>query len=73
MIGLDFWRQRRALALLGAAALLLLGAGGVFWWWTHRAPLRYVTARVSAGDIRRSVSMTGALNPVVTAQVSSYV
>ena len=46
---------------------------GVLWWWTHRSPVRYVTAKVSAGDIRRSVGMTGALNPVVTAQVGSYV
>ncbi len=32
-----------------------------------------VTARVTRGDIRRSINMTGALNPVVTAQVGSYV
>ena len=36
-------------------------------------PLRYVTARVTRGDIQRAVNMTGALNPVVTAQVESYV
>ncbi len=36
-------------------------------------PLHYVTARVTRGDIQRAVSMTGALNPVVTAQVGSYV
>jgi len=46
---------------------------GVLWWWSHRSTLHYVTAKVTAGDIRRSVSMTGALNPVVTAQVASYV
>jgi HlyD family secretion protein len=45
----------------------------VLWWWTHRSTIRYVTARVTAGDIRRSVGMTGSLNPVVTAQVGSYV
>jgi hypothetical protein len=34
-------------------------------------PLHYVTARVTQGDIQRAVNMTGALNPVVTAQVES--
>jgi len=66
------WR-RRTLVLLLAAAILIVGAGGVWWWWMHRSVVRYVTAKVTLGDIRRSVSMTGALNPVVTAQVASYV
>jgi len=35
--------------------------------------LHYVTARVTQGDIQRAVTMTGALNPVVTAQVESFV
>lgn len=44
------------------------------WWWRGRdPPLRYITAVVTQGDIQRAVSMTGALNPVVTAQVESYV
>jgi HlyD family secretion protein len=66
------WRTRRGwLALAIVAALAALSA--VLWWWTHRSTIRYVTARVTAGDIRRSVGMTGSLNPVVTAQVGSYV
>jgi HlyD family secretion protein len=39
---------------------------------TRRAP-RYVTAPVTKGDVRRSIAATGALNPVVTVQVGSYV
>jgi len=57
---------------LGALVLLAMAAYGV-WWWKFRDTLHYVTARVSRGDIRRSINMTGALNPVVTAQVGSYV
>ncbi len=54
--------------------MLVVGAG----WlaideWMHRDTVHYVTAKITAGDIRRSVGMTGALNPVVTAQVGSYV
>src|ERR1700721_1506555 len=57
---------------LGALVLLAVAAYGV-WWWKFRDTLHYVTARVSRGDITRSINMTGALNPVVTAQVGSYV
>jgi HlyD family secretion protein len=55
-------------------ALLVLGLLCALWWRFGRTPpLHYVTARVTRGLIQRSVSMTGALNPVVTAQVGSYV
>jgi HlyD family secretion protein len=66
---------RRRLRLPWIALLLLvILAGAAAWWWVGRsAPLHYVTARVTQGDIQRSVNMTGALNPVVTAQVESYV
>jgi HlyD family secretion protein len=66
------WRRRKALLLLAAAAVVT-GLLWVLWWWTHRSTVHYVTAKVTAGDIRRAVAMTGSLNPVVTAQVGSYV
>jgi HlyD family secretion protein len=53
--------------------LALAGAAYALWWWTTKDTLRYVTARVTQGNIERSINMTGALNPVVTAQVGSYV
>jgi HlyD family secretion protein len=56
-----------------AALVLLVAAGAGVWWWKFRDTLHYVTARVTRGDIRRSINMTGALNPVVTAQVGSFV
>ena len=56
-----------------AAPVLLVAAGAVVWWWEFPDTLHYVTARVTRGDIRRSINMTGALNPVVTAQVGSFV
>jgi HlyD family secretion protein len=59
--------------LLTAGALAVLVCSGVWWWWSHRSSVHYVTAKVTLGNIRRSVGMTGALNPVVTAQVGSYV
>ena len=64
----------RGLVLLTAALVALAALAFALWWWLLRvAPLHYVTARVTRGDIQRSVTMTGALNPVVTAQVGSYV
>jgi HlyD family secretion protein len=65
--------QARRLWLAGGAALCVVGIAGALWWYAHRSDIRYVTAKVTAGDIRRTVAMTGALNPVVTAQVGSYV
>lgn len=54
--------------------LLIAVAAVAVWWWRGRnPPLHYVTARVTQGDIQRAVNMTGALNPVVTAQVESFV
>jgi HlyD family secretion protein len=66
------WRRRNTWLLLAALAVAAVLAC-VLWWWLHRSTVRYVTAKVTIGDIRRSVAMTGSLNPVVTAQVGSYV
>jgi len=66
--------RRRARLLWTALVLLIVVAAVAVWWWRSRnPPLHYVTARVTQGDIQRSVNMTGALNPVVTAQVESFV
>jgi HlyD family secretion protein len=69
-----FLPRRRA----AAAAILLLvlaAAAGGAWLWRHRegtAP-RYVTQAVTRGDIERSITMTGTVDPVTTVQVGSYV
>lgn len=66
--------RRAALLPWAIAAAVLIAAGVILWRSLARAPaLRYVTAPVTRGDIERAVSMTGSLNPVVTAQVESYV
>src|SRR5271168_1313917 len=66
--------RRRAPLRWTALALLIVVAALAVWWWRGRTPpLHYVTARVTQGDIQRAVTMTGALNPVVTAQVESFV
>jgi len=56
----------------GIAVALVLIAGGYYL--RHGAKhAKYVTAQVTRGDIVRSVTATGTVNPVVTVQVGSYV
>jgi HlyD family secretion protein len=67
-------RSRRRLGWwLAAAGVAILGvAGFLVWRASHERP-RYVTATVTLGDVQKSVGATGALNPLVTVQVGSYV
>ena len=65
-------RSGRRLLWVGAL-LVALAAGGLVAWRARARKPRYVTAIVTRGNIQRSVSTTGALNPVVTVQVGSYV
>lgn len=51
----------------------VLAGGGFLWWRAKARKPQYVTAAVTRGSIQRSVGMTGALNPLVTVQVGSYV
>jgi HlyD family secretion protein len=64
---------RRLWLVTGAAALVAALGFAAWWWFLREPPLHYVTARVTRGDIQRTVTMTGTLNPVVTAQVESFV
>jgi HlyD family secretion protein len=72
--GTESRRRTRILRWTAIALLIVLAAAAAWWWWRGRnPPLHYITARVTQGDIQRAVNMTGALNPVVIAQVESFV
>jgi HlyD family secretion protein len=71
--GTESRRGHRLLLWTALALLVVLAAVAVWWWRGRNPPLHYVTARVTQGDIQRAVNMTGTLNPVVTAQVESFV
>jgi HlyD family secretion protein len=58
-------RRGIAVALVFMVAVYFLRHGA--------KPAKYVTAQVTRGDILRSVTATGTVNPVVTVQVGSYV
>jgi HlyD family secretion protein len=66
-------RWRRRLFLLGVAIVVLAGAGIA--WEVHgrTPPIEYRTAPVSRGDVTRTVTATGSVNPETTVQVGSYV
>ena len=57
--------------LLSLAVLAAIGAG---WWFTSAGnSVQYTTAAVTRGDVTRTVTATGTVNPVLTIIVGSYV
>jgi HlyD family secretion protein len=66
--------RRRVIAAAFLLVLICAGAAASWHWWIgrHAAP-RYVTQAVTRGDIERSVTMTGTVDPVTTVQIGSYV
>jgi HlyD family secretion protein len=65
--------QTRGFVWAGAAAVVLTGVG-VWWWQAHpAAPVSYVTAPVERGEVARTVTASGTVNPVLTIVVGSYV
>jgi len=65
---LDGRMRKGAIAALAVAVAL-----GVFWLWPRAGADQFVTAPVARGDLVRSINATGAVNPVVTVQVGTYV
>jgi HlyD family secretion protein len=64
-------RLRRA-SVVAVAALVLIGALG--YWWMHRtAAPQYLTGTVTRGDVQRTVTASGTVNPMTTVQVGTYV
>src|SRR6202166_4809831 len=65
--------KRRWLSWFLAAGAVVLGGAGLLWWRAGSQGARSAHATGTRGTVRRSVNTTGALNPVVTVQVGSYV
>ncbi len=62
------WNRRWLLALALAA-----GGAAYLWWYSRPQKPQFVTEAVTRGDVVRAVITTGAVNPVVTVQVGTYV
>src|SRR5215210_8126899 len=66
----SFLNTKRRLAVVGL--LVALVAAGGFWYYGDRAnAAEYMTARVERGNLRNTVTATGALQAVTTVQVGS--
>jgi HlyD family secretion protein len=65
-------RNKRLLGVLGVAAIALLALGAT-WLWRRSGTDRFVTATVAKSNLVRSIAATGAVNPVTTVQVGTYV
>jgi HlyD family secretion protein len=66
-------RRRVIAAALSLVLLCAAGAGAWIWWHGRNAAPRYITQAVTRGDIERSITMTGTVDPVTTVQIGSYV
>jgi HlyD family secretion protein len=67
------FRSRRKL-LVGVLALALLLVTAATWWLTRgSSDIQYTTAPVTRGEVIRTVTATGTVNPVLTIIVGSYV
>jgi HlyD family secretion protein len=67
-------RRLSARAVLAAvAAIAALAALAWYWFASGVEPMRYTTAVVARGDITKTVTATGTVNPVLTIIVGSYI
>jgi len=62
--------HRTRIIIAAAVAAVVLA---VFWLWPRSDGDEFVTAPVAHGDLVRAINATGAVNPVVTVQVGTYV
>lgn len=66
-------RLRRPWLIGGALALILVAAIAIWRWSDSGTEVQYTEAAVSRGDVTRTVTATGTVNPVLTIIVGSYV
>ena len=56
-----------------ALGLIAVSALGYFLWQRDPAEPTYVTAEVTRGPVVRTITTTGAVDPVITVEVGAYV
>lgn len=70
----QFWARLMAgkkKLLIGGAIMLSVVAAGFYFWGDDTGTAQYLTARVDRGNLRNTVTATGALQAVTTVQVGS--
>jgi HlyD family secretion protein len=66
-------RRRPWLWLAVAAGLAVAGAAALWWRLGAPPPVHYATQPATRGDVKRTVTATGTVNPILTIIVGSYV
>jgi HlyD family secretion protein len=66
-------QRRRRWTILGGAVLVVLAATGAWLYFGRATPVKYATAPVTRGDVTKTVTASGTVNPETTVQVGSYV
>lgn len=67
-------RSRKIWLIAGLLSLAVLAGIGAAWWLTGSGgSVQYTTAPVTRGDVTRTVTATGTVNPVLTIIIGSYV
>jgi len=67
-------KPRNWLPIVVITAALAIAIGAALWWIALRpAPISYVTAPVTRGDVATTITASGVINPVITVQVGTYV
>ena len=68
-------RRRLTRGRIAVAALAAVAIAGLVAWWSASGgeTVRYTTVPVARGDVTRTVTATGTVNPVLTIIVGSYV
>lgn len=63
--------NRKKLYFIGGAVVVALGIGAFLYWGNRANAEQYMTAKVERGNLRNTVTATGALQAVTTVQVGS--
>src|SRR5690242_5250088 len=66
-------KLRHGARWIAAGVALLALSTGLYWQFGGAGSASYVTARIDRGSITRSVTATGAVNPMLTVTVGTYV
>jgi HlyD family secretion protein len=68
----QFWaRANKKKLLIGLGIMLSVVLAGIYFWGDDTGNAQYLTARVDRGNLRNTVTATGALQAVTTVQVGS--
>lgn len=63
--------NRKKLYFIGGALVVVLGVGAFLYWGNRANAEQFMTAKVERGDLRNTVTATGAVQAVTTVQVGS--